>query len=70
MITPHEKKQIIYLIGKIVDMVENLLPTTTPCTACKAFNNGFCSKWQDQIPPENIEAGCDSWQFEPLSPPF
>lgn len=62
MMSPHSKAELLRLIEKI--------PTTTRCVDCFYFAGGFCNKWDDAIPQEVLESGCEAFKFNERSPPF
>lgn len=70
MLTPHEKITAIKILEVAIKQLENT-PTTTRCFDCKNYDHlGSCAKWEEKIPDEVIETGCDEWKFDPSSPPF
>lgn len=62
MLTPHEKLELMRLIGK--------LPTATPCNLCRNYDCGSCQIAGEKIPANVLESGCEQWDFDPSSPPF
>lgn len=62
LLSPHEKQELLRLIGK--------LPTATPCNACVNYNCGNCQLCGEPIPAEVRDVGCEEWVFHPTSPPF
>ena len=40
------------------------LPVLTPCAGCAEFLSGYCRRWQDTVPIERREAGCDQFADE------
>ena len=70
-LSPHTKASLLHSIEQLWNHT-NALPTTTECWACKHFNLtlGFCDKWNDAVPKEAQDTGCDQWEFEPQSAPF
>ncbi|MGI9301518.1 MAG: hypothetical protein ACR2RB_02265 [Gammaproteobacteria bacterium] len=38
------------------------MPLRHSCVMCEYYQEGFCKHWQDHIPPEHLDAGCDDWR--------
>lgn len=62
MLKPHDKATLIAML--------ELMPTTTPCSACVYFDNGMCRDAQQMIPDDVLPEGCDDFKFDENSPPF
>ena len=62
VMTPHEKAELLRLIEKI--------PTLRVCPDCVSFDMGFCNKFNEPIPSEWLDKGCDEYIFDKNSPPF
>jgi hypothetical protein len=62
LMTPHEKQELLRLVTK--------LPTTTPCNLCRNYDCGRCQLADAMIPDNVKNVGCESWTFDPNSPPF
>lgn len=39
----------------------NNLPVLTPCTQCAEYLDGFCRHWQQAVPDDFRNKGCDEF---------
>lgn len=70
MMSPHQKAMTIGVLRRALDEMLNM-PTTTKCVDCKNYDHlGTCMKWGESIPNDVMGKGCESWDFDPNSPPF
>lgn len=69
MLTPLEQRQLVNLLQKATDTIA-ALPTETPCIACRQYRDGWCEKWQDDIPENMLKLGCEEWFFQETVLPY
>lgn len=69
IMTPYEKQNLIDSLEQAIEAAKDI-PTTTPCRDCVFWQDGFCKKWETQIPPETLPLGCEEFTFDRFSPPF
>lgn len=69
MLSPHQKQSLLDAAIKLYEFAIGQ-ETTTPCNACTHFYNGFCHKWEMDVPQEAQKAGCTEFIYNPDSVPF
>lgn len=70
MMTPWQKYNAINSLKKSIEALEGM-QTTTPCKDCASFSpNKYCSYWNQVVPDEHRDKGCDKFYFSPDSIPF
>lgn len=70
MLTPHDKLGLLALLQKVMDWLQNEVPTTTPCNLCRNWDCGRCQLADAVIPDDVKNVGCEQWDFDPNSPPI
>lgn len=69
MLSPHDRQYLMNVVKEILRYVENQ-PTTTHCWDCVHNQQGYCDKWDERIPDEAKEKGCNEFIWNDLLPPF
>lgn len=66
-VTPLKQAEMVETLTAALAIVQ-ALPVVRPCAECVNFDafNGRCNHWDDVVPTEAREAGCEEWDGVPF----
>lgn len=69
LMSPRNKQTLLDAAIKLWEFA-NSVQTTTPCEDCSFFELGLCNKWNDNVPKEVQQAGCEEFIYDAEKIPF
>lgn len=68
--TAHDKEQLIRSLQQAIKIIESI-PIAKKCVQCKYYDYpGICRLVNKSIPEDILGIGCETFEYDYLTPPF